>query len=267
MNREELERLTKPELIDLLLGLDRPGKTSRTSSKPPSTDRKGKREGSRPGGAKPGHEGHARALAEAPDAHEDHRPVHCQHCGLPFGEDAHGDVIGEYDEIDLPQVKPLVRRHRRLACACATCGKVTSAALPPAAQGTPFGRRVHALALYLKTNQLFSYQRLQGVFCDLFGLDISQGALMNMFKRTGPVFAARRDDALVALRRAQVVACDETGMRIEGCNGYQWVFCAPDAVCSATIWMRSASIRMRTDCRGATGMARLFVAGKIYVVA
>ena len=88
----------------------------------------------------------------------------------------------------------------------------------------------NALALYLKTNQLFSYQRLQGVFRDLFGLDISQGALMNMFKRTAPIFAAKREDALVALRRADIVACDETGMRIEGCNGYQWVFCAPKAV-------------------------------------
>jgi hypothetical protein len=37
--------------------------------------------------------------------------------------------------------------------------------------------------------------------------------------------------------------------------------------CGATIWVRSASIRMRTDCRGATGMACLFVAGKIYVSA
>jgi transposase len=242
MNREELERLTKPELIDLLLGLQRPDKTSRTSSKPPSTDRKGKREGSRPGGAKPGHKGHARALAETPDAHEDHRPAHCQHCGLPFGEDTTGDVIGEYDEIDLPEVKPIVRRHRRLSCRCATCGKATSAPVPQAAVGTPFGRRIHALALYLKTNQLFSYQRLQGVFGDLFGLDISQGALMNMFKRAAPVFATRRDDALEVLRRAQVVACDETGMRIEGCNGYQWVFCAPDAVVHTAVFSRAAQV-------------------------
>ena len=90
---------------------------------------------------------------------------------------------------DLPQVEPLVRRHRRLACRCAKCGKATSASVPQAAQGSPFGHRIHALALYLKTNQLFSYQRLQGVFRDLFGLDISQGALMNMFKRTAPIFA------------------------------------------------------------------------------
>jgi len=242
MKREELERLTKPELIDLLLGLQRPDKTSRTSSNPPSTDWKGKREGSRPGGAKPGHKGHARSLAETADAHEDHRPAHCQHCGLPFVEDATGEVIGEYDEIDLPEVKPIIRRHLRMSCRCATCGKVTSAPMPQAAQGTPFGRRIHALALYLKTNQLFSYQRLQGVFGDLFGLDISQGALMNMFKRTAPIFAARRDDALVALRRAEVVACDETGMRIEGCNGYQWVFCAPDAVVHTAVFSRAAQV-------------------------
>jgi len=229
-------------LIDLLLGLQRPDKTSRTSSNPPSTDRKGKREGSRPGGAKPAHKGHARALAETADAHEDHRPAHCQHCGLPFVEDAMGEVVGEYGEIDLPEVKPIIRRHRRMPCRCATCGKATSAPMPQAAQSTPFGRRIHALALCLKSNQLFSYQRLQGVFGDLFGLDISQGALMNMFKRTAPIFAARRDDALVALRRAGVMACDETGMRIEGCNGYQWVFCAPDAVVHTAVFSRAAQV-------------------------
>jgi transposase len=242
MNRSELEGLTKPELIELVLGMQRPDKTSRTSSKPPSTDRKGRREGSRPGGAKPGHKGHARVLADAPDAREDHRPAQCRHCGLPFSGDVSGNVIGEYDEIDLPAVKPIIRRHRRLACRCAGCGKTTRASAPAAAQGTPFGPRIHALALYLKTHQLFSYERLQGAFADLFGLKLSQGALMNMFKRTAPVFATGRDEALAALRGAQVVACDETGVRIEGCNAYQWVFCSPQAVVHTAAFSRAAEV-------------------------
>ena len=242
MNREELEGLTKPELVELVLRMQRPDKTSRTSSKPPSTDRKAKREGSRPGGAKPGHKGHARVLAEAPDACEDHRPAHCRHCGLPFAEDASGVVVGEYDEIDLPEVKPIVKRHRRLKCRCAKCGKTTAASLPAAAQGTPFGPRIHALALYLKSNQLFSYERLQGVFADLFGLKLSQGALMNMFKRAAPVFAAGREDALAVLRSAEVVACDETGVRIEGCNAYQWVFCSPQAIVHTAEFSRAAQV-------------------------
>src|SRR3954466_5060017 len=115
MSRDELERLSKDELIDLVLRLQRPEKTSRTSSKPPATDRKEQRENSKPGGAKPGHEGHSRRLAENPDAFEDHMPTRCDRCGLPFPDGAAHELIGEFDEIDLPPVRPFVRRHRRFA--------------------------------------------------------------------------------------------------------------------------------------------------------
>src|SRR3954466_4843008 len=69
MQRDELERLSKAELIELVLRLQRPEKTSRTSPKPPSTDRKEKRERAKPGGAKPGHAGHSRPLSD--DVSED----------------------------------------------------------------------------------------------------------------------------------------------------------------------------------------------------
>jgi transposase len=118
--------------------------------------------------------------------------------------------------------------------------------LPAAAQGTPFGKRIHALALYLKSNQLFSYQRLQGVFSDLFGLKLSQGALMNMFHRAAPIFAAGRDNALGILRRAEVVACDETGVRIEGINAYQWVFCSAEAIVHTADFTRAAQVVLDT---------------------
>jgi transposase len=44
MGRGDLERLSKEELIELVLRLQRPPKTSRTSSKPPATDRKERRD-------------------------------------------------------------------------------------------------------------------------------------------------------------------------------------------------------------------------------
>jgi len=56
MDRTDLEQLSKEQLIELVLQLQRPDKTSRTSSKPPSTDKKEKRENSRPGGAKLGYD-------------------------------------------------------------------------------------------------------------------------------------------------------------------------------------------------------------------
>src|SRR5471030_1002936 len=130
MNRNDLEQLSKDDLIEMVLRLQRPDKTSRNSSQPPSTDRKEKRENSKPGGAKPGHEGHTRSLSENPDAFEDHAPGHCPCCGLPFGQVADRVMIGEYDEIELPPMRPFVRRHRRFSIRCANCGEATPAALP-----------------------------------------------------------------------------------------------------------------------------------------
>jgi transposase len=66
MGRSDLERLSKEELIDLVLRLQWPEKTSRTSSRLPLTDRKEQRERAKPGGAKPGHEGRAGSSATRP---------------------------------------------------------------------------------------------------------------------------------------------------------------------------------------------------------
>ena len=54
MDRTDLQRLTKEELIELVLRMQRPQTTSRTSSKPPSTDRKQRRDQAKPGGAQAG---------------------------------------------------------------------------------------------------------------------------------------------------------------------------------------------------------------------
>jgi transposase len=123
-----------------------------------------------------------------------------------------------------------------------SAAKPTPAKLPAVAKSTPFGPRIHALAIYLKGMQLFSYERLRGAFLELFGLAISEGALMNMFMRKAPAFEAKRENALVALRKARFVSCDETGVRIEGVNAYQWVFCSPEAVVHGAHFTRSADV-------------------------
>ena len=67
--------------------------------------------------------------------------------------------------------------------------------------------------------------------------------------------------------RAELAAFATTATRMQSLSGLSidrfMDLC--DLLCSATIWVRSASIRMRTDCRGVTGMAGRVVAGKVYV--
>ena len=246
MDRIDLQRLSREELIELVLALQGPAKSSRTSSKPPSTDKKEKRENSRPGGAKPGHEPHNRRLTDKPDEFRDHKPTVCGRCGGAFAADADMNLIGEYDEVEIPPVKPYVVRHRRYACRCAACGVEAKAPTPAIATTTPFGPRIHALAIYLKGFQALSYERLRFVFRDAFGLTVSEGALMNMFIRSRDAFKVEADKARVILRAARVVASDETGVRIEGTNSYHWVFHCKDAVVHQPDYTRAGRVVAET---------------------
>ena len=139
MDRGELDRLSKAELIEAYLvlqgKLQRPAKTSRTSSKPPSLDRKERREQAKPGGAKPGHKGHFRALHEAPDEVVDYRPNACPQCHCKLDADLRMELIGEYDEIELPALQPFVRRHRRFAGVCLHCQAKAKAKAPAGSPG------------------------------------------------------------------------------------------------------------------------------------
>ena len=242
MDRTDLQQLSKEQLIELVLRLQRPDKNSRTSSKPPSTDKKEERENSRPGGAKPGHEPHNRRLADNPDEFRDHTPSACEQCGGSFSPDADKELIGEYDEIEIPPVNPHVIRHRRFACRCAQCGVEAKAPAPAVATATPFGPRIHALAIYLKGFQALSYERLRGLFGDAFGLSVSEGALMNMFIRSHARFKIEAERAKAILRAAKVVASDETGVRIEGTNSYHWVFHCKDVVVHQPDYSRAARV-------------------------
>ncbi len=242
MGRSDLERLSKEELIELVLRLQRPEKTSRTSSKPPSTDRKEQREKSKPGGAKPGHEGHSRIISDMPDEVVEHRPGQCSCCGAALMTDLPAETVSLHEQIDLPEVKPLVTQHRRLCVCCPTCGTRVVAPVPEAARSTPFGPRLHAVATYLKTFQALSYERLQAALSDLFGLALSQGGLMNLLRRAQGRFAEGQARAVSSLRRAEVVASDETGVRIEGSNAYHWVFRSPEAVVHHASPTRAASV-------------------------
>ncbi len=203
-----------------MLRLQRPAKSSRTSSKPPSSDKKERRRNAKPGGATPGHKGHFRALTENPDEIIAHRPASCPVCRSELDASLEGEVIGEYDEIELPQITPFIRRHLRLAVRCPHCRALAEASLPAAAVGSPFGPRLHGLALYLKTFQALSFARLSAMFGDVFGLRISQGALAKMLARSQKPFAAQKEAIIERLRGAEMVASDETGIRIEAVNSY-----------------------------------------------
>jgi transposase len=65
---------------------------------------------------------------------------------------------------------------------------------------------------------------------------------MNMFIRSHPRFESEAGQAKAIVRAAQVVASDETGVRIEGTNSYHWVFHCKDAVVHQPDYSRAARV-------------------------
>ncbi len=205
-----------------------PPKTPDNSSLPPSKGQKPNRpdkpasKGPRQGSL--GRKGGGRALNAHPDEVVVTKPSRCQCCHAAFGDEDH-TLDARYDKIDLPQVRPVVRRVERYSGTCRGCGAVTLAAVPEGLEpGTPFSLNIMALAIYLRITHAISYKRLSRLFMDLFGLAISEGALDAAFRRCKPRVDAEVAAILARLRRARVIYSDETGVRIDGKGHWNWVF-------------------------------------------
>ena len=77
---------------------------------------------------------------------------------------------------------------------------------------------------------MVSYNRLVEMFKGLFGLEISEGAIANIFSRAHTPFAAEAGRIDAEVRAAAVIASDETSARVEGQTCWQWVFGSATAV-------------------------------------
>ena len=223
----EVAKLTA-RVAELEAKLGVPPKRPDNSSLPPSQGKKpnraekAARSGPRQGSL--GRKGGGRLLAEAPDETVVARPCRCVQCEAALAE-ADLTLAARFDKIDLPKVVPVVTRVERYAGQCRRCGATTLAPLPEGLEpGTPFGLNIVALALYLRFAHHVSYRRLTRLMLELFGLAISEGALDAAFRRGKPCFDAETAAILARLRRARVVGSDETGVRIAGQNGWNWVF-------------------------------------------
>jgi transposase len=69
-----------------------------------------------------------------------------------------------------------------------------------------------------------SYSRLQQMLGEVFGLEISQGAISNLLSRVKAQLQSEVDGILDILRSARLVGSDETSARVNGKNQWEWVF-------------------------------------------
>ena len=108
---------------------------------------------------------------------------------------------------------------------CPCCAKRFKA-LPPQGlePGSPFGPNLRAFVVYLRFTQGISFERLAKLLSDILGLDISEGALVNMLEAARDPFAAQTSLIRARLLSGTALESDETGVRVGKRNWWLWVF-------------------------------------------
>ena len=192
--RTEEQRVRIEDLVariaELEAKLGLPPKTPDNSSVPPS-------KGQKPSGSTPPkrkakpHRGAHRLLHPNPTRTREVLARACQGCGT--------DVSGveqspceTYDRVEIPTIEPDVTRVSLHGGVCPCCAKRFKAEAPEGLEpGSPFGPNIRAFVIYLRSVQGIPPARLAGVLKDLFGLDISEGALVGILAASQEPFAAQ----------------------------------------------------------------------------
>jgi len=212
--------------------LTRPPKTPDNSSKPPSQGQKQNMPAT--GGAdrppRKSRPGTGRALHPNPNREIDRKLSICPACASVFPE-ASQTPQQVYDRIELPPVRPDVTRMRLFGGRCACCGERATAEAPPGLEpGSPFGKSIAAMVVYLHYAHAIGMERLALLMEELFGLTISEGAISNILARARePLLEATAAIEKVVLA-SPVVCSDETSVRVKGKNWWEWVFIGTLAV-------------------------------------
>jgi transposase len=226
--------------LEAKLGL--PPKTPDNSSMPPSKGQKENRAERRAKGRRKGRPGVSRALAEHPDAVVEALAGSCPHCAHALSEADQTGVFA-YDHIDIPPIRPVVTRIHLHRGQCPCCARKFTAPAPEGmAPGSPFGPNIDALIIHLHITQMIGFERLSKLMAEMFGLDISEGAIANILRRAGPPLAAAAEAIAAEVRASAVVASDETSARVRGRTWWQWVMSSTAAVYHVIADTRAARV-------------------------
>lgn len=208
-------------------------KTSRNSSKPPSSDivkppkpppKEG--EGKRKQGAQPGHPKHEHPLFDASQINQFYDYV------LPWCPDCHGEVTLRQDleprrvqQVEIKEVPIWRQEHRSYAVWCSACRNIHYMPLPDeVVKAGLFKERMTALVAYLKYVCHASFSTIRKFIRDVLGEPISRGYLRKVLAKVTCALKGSYEELLNRLPLETVVNIDESGHKDNGKKFWTWVF-------------------------------------------
>jgi transposase len=210
---------------DLLQELQaRLAKSSRNSSKPPSSDGYGKvkrteslrKSGDKPNGGQPGHAGQTLMASAYPDRVETYEVSRCAHCQASLADMA---SVG-YEErqvFEIPAIRIEVTAHRAEIKVCPACGRVSKGSFPQSvSQAVQYGPAVNTWASYFTNQHHIPVERTTEIFEDLVQHRVSEATVLKASEHLERCIAPSTAAVKERLRDAEVLHVDESGLRVAG---------------------------------------------------
>jgi transposase len=206
-------------------------KHSSNSSKPPSSDTNHnpqknqslRQPSEKKSGGQKGHEGTTRRQIVSPDKTVVCKPAKCSACGKDL-EKQTGNLIAKRQEIDIPQIKPIITEYQQKEIIC-SCGHRNKGNFPDHLNSQfQIGQNLRSFIVYLNTSHHIPYNRLTQIIDAILNVKISEGTIDNVldiFHKQGiPV----KDSILQDIKKQKWTGSDETGTRVENKICWQWVW-------------------------------------------
>jgi transposase len=230
MNRSDLEKFSKEEIIDLFLTMydhfqtkiaeleARLNLNSQNSSKPPSTDtwKKPKTQRQKTGkkpGAQKGHKGHGLKIQRQPDQTIQHKPKVCKHCKTNLTEIPGTQTDTRY-KIDI-NIQTQLTQHNQITISCPNCQTQNTPDFPSDLTSTiQYGQGVKATSVLFTHYAMVSYDKTQKILNDIFDIPISTGTIVNHVSEFAQKAESVLNEIPVRLQCESVLHFDETGVNV-----------------------------------------------------
>src|SRR3989475_2874924 len=212
---------------------DRLAKDSHNSHLPPSSDRfvrtpkSWRKKSEKKSGGQPGYPGSSLSFSSTPDEVIEQQVERCEACQQDLQAVA---ACGRERRqvVDLPSPRLVVREYRAEQKQCPHCQHITVAAFPAGVQAPiQYGPHVGATAVYLVEQQLLPLARGCEVMNDLLGVHMSEGTVCDLIQRCALELAPVEQQITEALKHAEVIHQDETGLDVAGQRHWMHVTCTP----------------------------------------
>lgn len=210
---------------------DRLGSTSRTSSKPPSSDgllrppRRSRRPSGKAPGGQPGHRGHTLSMVEQPEEVVPHRPEVCCQCGKKLSDVA-GTLIERRQVFDIPEIRLQAKEHQIEAITCPHCQNTSLGSFPAWVKApVQYGPNLQALAVYLHQGQLLPTARTCEALLAICGCQLSEATLLQWSELAAARLAPTMERIADLIAASPLQHADETGIRIYGMLHWLHVNC------------------------------------------